>query len=195
MILFPYEGDLDEVLDSKEDPYNKYRTRNELTVPEHSYNCMGYAFETFNWICPYEEGKSIEREERIRDLCIELNYDYDRVANILLEEYKEWIVENLEDVIPIRRRDLYKVPKNYYIVAMRVYVDEDFENEYDDDDCDFHDFRFVPDFDFHFLKCKGKVWSDKPGGRAIKYSNKQDWINTDGFTYNSKTAYFMVKCA
>lgn len=175
-------------LTKEQDPYNKHKTRNSYNTRNEEYNCMGYALDTYTWLCPYDRELIVNH---IEELCYDYEMNFNIVANILLEEYTNWILEHFDNVKPCKEPKYSKLKNNEYIIAMRVYVDEDFGEEYYEDDDNYCE--FYPDYDHHFLKYENGKWSDKPGSLEIRETPKDPWHNDScDFYYNSNTQFFVV---
>lgn len=101
----------------KNDPMNLSMKRNIRNTPKPSYNCAGYALETFSWYCPYPS--------------YDVRHDY--VTRIGTKEKAIACTQNcvnqmLQDFPTMRviASPDEAIAKNEYIIAFRLSSDGDF---------------------------------------------------------------------
>lgn len=101
----------------KNDPMNLSMKRNIRNTPKSSYNCAGYALETFSWYCPYPS--------------YDVRHDY--VTCIDTKEQALTCTQNcvnqmLQDFPTMRviTSPNEAIAKNEYIIAFRLSSDGDF---------------------------------------------------------------------
>lgn len=164
------------------DGLNLRGMRNIRNTDRESYNCGGYALNTFSWYCPYsstKQGRILFRNFYSKRMKLLMGLNVNLVARLCA---KMMIKEFNGDLRIIK--DLSELQKNEYAIAFRV----------------------GQDGDFHFVKRTDKgLWLHKVGGdRKIRIMKKKEvlgnepWANPfndeyDTVEYNSKTILLAKK--
>lgn len=92
------------------DMYNSKKKRNLKNTDRNFFNCGGYALNTMNWYCPYEEHKSF------CGMVIEMG---------IIEATKYMMNFILEDIPNIRLiQEVSELQENEYAVAFRICGDD-----------------------------------------------------------------------
>lgn len=110
MIIDPFWGDPIE----DDDPFNRNNTRNRENTEAITYNCAGYALETFNWYVPIRQDDDVDAYEW---------GSFDEIErNAMSFEFVSQILADFDDVRLIPSLDC--VRKDEYAFAFRVGVDD-----------------------------------------------------------------------
>lgn len=184
------------MLSVREDPMNKYRTRNSDNTNQFRYNCGGYAFETFNWFLPYQFDFDNPDCDSERDMEILELLQSDFSIEEIYEEIEYRDIEHIKYVLGERVRvinTLEELCENEYAVAYRFYIHPNKEADFFEDDAD-----DCFDYDFHFRKFMDGIWTEKLGCGSIEEidwdeKNTDSWECSEELVYDSKTIFFAVK--
>lgn len=146
-------------------------------IPIDSYNCGGFALNTFNWFCPFDEDYE-DRCNRISCKVYNMTMGSRQLfQQQLLQEESSYILKKIPLIQVVS--DPHHISKGKNLIAYRngIFWDETFE-----------EFQY----DFHFkIRYKGK-WYEKQGKKEIKtcrLNPYKDW-KTGGAIYNSSIVYF-----
>lgn len=102
---FPYEGD---------DPFNRNNSRNLKNTDRVSYNCAGYALNTFSWYLPCDDNTDLDDQEW---------GSFDELErNLLTFQFVKKILADFSDVRLIASLD--ELREDEYAFAFRVGVDD-----------------------------------------------------------------------
>lgn len=156
-----------------DDTFNDRNERNRENTSRVSYNCAGWALETFSWYCPDRKtGDTRDWDQVVYGLDKPLK----ERARILLNQSVRNILKDFKGKV---RRIHYgeKLKPNEYMIGFRL------TNNLGD---------------FHFVKQEGPdLWSHKPGGSSIQTFPTEDlfkpWWNGGHNYYNRKIVFLAVK--
>ena len=103
-----------EIEGTTEELYNRNNTRNRMNTHPLTYNCAGYALETFNWYVPVPSGSDTED--------IEWGSFEELERNAMSFEFISQILADFDDVRLIPSLECLR--KDEYAFAFRVGVDD-----------------------------------------------------------------------
>ena len=147
------------------DAYNEFGTRTRKNVEGWQFNCGGYALETYNWICPYQDESDSDR--LFEDWDSELSND-DRV-----EQTATW----MEKHVPNLRRvnGVEDLQDDEYLIAYK---------------CGTHDFHFCKRLPNGIWM--HKPGGSRTRRISEKRVMADHWIS-GAAVYSSKTVFFAKK--
>lgn len=159
--------------------YNIGHERNTYNYDIMSYNCGGYAFDTYVWLVPYDCYEGLEIEDVILELglfnCSSDMYNnwdgYDYTNKYVIQLMTKRILDNFKDVRVIK--DLSELCTNEYGIIMRTAVQ-----------------------DFHFVKYDNKthIFSHKMGCAKPEQLNiKEVFCDSWKDEYDSDMVIFAKK--
>ena len=176
---------------------NDTEKRNTRNSPLERYNCGGYALSTFTWVCPYVSFYTKQYESITKHGIEELAYNETTREDLMYSMYyKGALISEIESTILqkdvkyllqrypfLEQVDINEVDKSVPLIAYRIFVKEQFENELDSD--------------FHFKRRKNGIWSEKMGAHCIRDCRLQKdrpWVYSSNDTvYDSDIIYFINK--
>ena len=110
MIVDPFWGDPIE----EDDPFNYNNSRNIDNTSKITYNCAGYALETFNWYVPIEQSDDVDAQEW---------GSYNEIErNLMAFNFIQQILNDFVDVRMVASLD--EIADDEYAFAFRVGVDD-----------------------------------------------------------------------
>lgn len=176
-------------LNVQQDPLNSKKTRTEENTRLVSYNCGGYAFETYSWFFPYEDEE--ERDDYIL-YWIKEGWSKEQIITLLLEEDTNYICELFGDKVRVIK-NMSNLEEDEIGVAYRLRL-EIFNNF----DFDTNTPEDCFDYDFHFRKFKDGFWTEKLGISSLRPINwepnsEAPWISTSSLIYTGPIVFFAVK--
>lgn len=179
------------------DRYNDRHGRNIDNTDGDSYNCGGYALETYIWEEPTDcvDAYDVAYNVDYADECDEDGYD--RFMTEFLEEATRDMIAEFEGRLErISYDDIFQEKtKNSTIVAFRIACNV--ETYIDGDDSEDGSGALTFDIDFHFAKRKDGHWTEKMGAGVITDSEFTDMTilepwDHEYYNYNSPVAFFIL---
>lgn len=157
------------------DYLNRKGKRNRYNTDETSYNCGGYALDTYSWYYPYDDWDDIIDDV---DCMFDDGYSIDEVNSTLIERFTDKILEDFPEYKVINP-DLIDNYSN--LIAFRIGAAY----------TDYYD-SYIEAFDFHFKKKINNKWYEKRGRQPIEECNlvkNYPWETAVSY-YDSEIIYF-----
>ena len=102
------------------DKLNLKGHRNQKNTATHSYNCYGYALNTFSWMLPYDADEEDLRDSEIEEL-FDNGFTLEEIEDIILEKDIEYIMDTFKDKIRLLSSPL-DVTASERLIAYRIFV-------------------------------------------------------------------------
>lgn len=141
-------------------------------------NCGSFALRTEEWYDPDGSIGWASIEDWVRE-GFSNGLERQEMSNLFLDRIVEQVLYDFNDIRVLFNGNEDEVKDNEELIALRVFANYDFDDDW-------------ADWDFHFKVLRDGRWQEKNGDSEVHYCDLEDW-SSGCLDYISDTVFFAKK--